>query len=462
MLRSKTEDIKGHCHTIFCCQFACLRPSYQSKPPRRHNHTELRFMKDTIMFETNQRRRRRRDEYCSAAPATARSESSNRKSCARFYHIGLVMCCWWFGFAESFLHHVVSNADIILTRSCPRSLDRHHQNTFHRCDSTRKIRRKVQSRCSSQYLSTVKGGPNPCYRSSSLSVATSASTGEGIQTTRFTREELQTLTVKELRQIVKDSPHNERGILTKLKLKKDLINFLDEIYSNEGPTKHNGHVVTETTPKTKPSTPMGMPSPTRVKIANSKKSATSMLQQQEDLKADDDSSAVKNTSMSPKDTLFDRVYERYPPILTENCTGLGDFDVRQQYHPMLRQFHNTSSDMDLVFVGTASCTPGVSRGVSCTALRLNWKRRSFQFAPDIPPMSSSSPSTATTKSSRNGQQQQDDHMIDLATSFSGGTWLFDCGECTQVRRHKQRFHLCPLLYIYVVLVGWFHLQMRKQ
>ena len=172
-----------------------------------------------------------------------------------------------------------------------------------------------------------------------------------------------------------------------------------------------------------------------------------MLQQQEELNDDDDSSASKTKSPSPKDTLFDRVFERYPPILTENCTGLGDFDVRQQYHPMLRQFHNTSSDMDLVFVGTASCTPGVSRGVSCTALRLNWKRRSFHFAPDMTPISSSSsPPASTTTASRNGQQQQHDNMIDLATSFSGGTWLFDCGECTQVRPHTWRFHMYTLLY----------------
>ncbi|KAL7580217.1 hypothetical protein ACA910_012962 [Epithemia clementina (nom. ined.)] len=42
--------------------------------------------------------------------------------------------------------------------------------------------------------------------------------------------------------------------------------------------------------------------------------------------------------------------------------------------------------MELIFVGTASCTPGATRGVSCTALR-----------------------------------------------FQGGTWIFDVGECTQLQ-----------------------------
>mgnify|MGYP005846355123 CR=1 FL=1 len=89
-------------------------------------------------------------------------------------------------------------------------------------------------------------------------------------------------------------------------------------------------------------------------------------------------------------------------------------DVRQIYHPIFKSNHNvTSCDMDIVFVGTASCTPGVTRGVSCTALRLNWKRRaSFQ-----------DPTKATINpTNRDG--------------FQGGTWLFDAGECTQLQVQK--------------------------
>jgi hypothetical protein len=53
--------------------------------------------------------------------------------------------------------------------------------------------------------------------------------------------------------------------------------------------------------------------------------------------------------------------------------GIGEADIRQRYHPMLANV--TQSDMDIIFVGTASCTPGITRGVSCTAVRLNRRRR---------------------------------------------------------------------------------------
>lgn len=118
--------------------------------------------------------------------------------------------------------------------------------------------------------------------------------------------------------------------------------------------------------------------------------------------------------------------------LVVNC-GLGEQDFRQKYHPMVgkndddddtgdddmqhenepkKQYNVLSGEMDLIFVGTASCTPGTTRGVSCTALRLNMGRGGG----------------GTGGSSNN--------------SPSLGTWLFDVGEATQVSRvtkHKTSF-----------------------
>jgi hypothetical protein len=137
-----------------------------------------------------------------------------------------------------------------------------------------------------------------------------------------------------------------------------------------------------------------------------------------------------------------------PFIFTSTTTGLGEQDFRQHYHPMLQQqqqqqqqqqskrrpiqennqimqINNNNSnnnnnqnflsgDMDLIFVGTASCTPSITRGVSCTALRLH--------------MAPPSNSGANHKSPQQQQQQQQQPRR------LPGTWLFDCGESTQVRR----------------------------
>jgi hypothetical protein len=108
---------------------------------------------------------------------------------------------------------------------------------------------------------------------------------------------------------------------------------------------------------------------------------------------------------------------QYPPLEDCNFTGVEENDIRQTYHPIFRFANTTSSDMDIVFVGTASCTPGVTRGVSCTALRLNWKRRALQGAPE---------GTQTI----------------AANDFAGGTWLFDCGECTQVSAISHHLKYC--------------------
>jgi hypothetical protein len=111
-----------------------------------------------------------------------------------------------------------------------------------------------------------------------------------------------------------------------------------------------------------------------------------------------------------KDDIYDLLYERYPPLQNETLQqGLADDDIRQKYHPIMRS--NRLSDFDLVTIGTASCSPGTTRGVSCTALRLNWQRR---FVPTIVGTSRIQP-----------------------TTFQGGTWLFDVGECTQVSKSDE-------------------------
>ena len=139
-----------------------------------------------------------------------------------------------------------------------------------------------------------------------------------------------------------------------------------------------------------------------------------------------ESSETKTNSdlrkLSPKDVIFEEIMNMYPPLkqiqnyhdnekanhqrsndtnqvpqLSQALTGLGELDIRQKYHPALSNL--SSSDLDIVTVGTASCIPGVTRGVSCTALRLQWRRNS---------------------KSKDGA---------LST---GGIWIFDAGEGSQV------------------------------
>lgn len=193
------------------------------------------------------------------------------------------------------------------------------------------------------------------------------------------------MTVKELRQLLKDSDLQERGLLSRLKRKQDLIDYLSHHLPQQDDqdedSKINGDDLTSSNtdaPPPKRKTPLYMP---------------------------------PEEPASPKELLFEQLYQQYPPL--REASGDDDsndtVDIRQVYHPMLR--YTTASDMDIVFVGTASCTPGTSRGVSCTALRLNWNRRCL-------------PSNVAKSNSERPLEY---------TKFSGGTWLFDVGECTQVR-----------------------------
>lgn len=209
---------------------------------------------------------------------------------------------------------------------------------------------------------------------------------------------LEDMTVKALRQLLKDSNLQERGLLTKLKRKDDLVKFLEEHFQNEKSAQDRTGTdcsSNEDSSSQKTKKRIRMPFPP---LLSSEQSSP------------DNTPQLKNPPPG-RDTFFDKIYEMYPPLRQENCTRLGDEDVRQHHHPMLQ--NATTSDMDLIFLGTASCTPGLTRGVSCTALRLNWRRR---------------------------YHPSDGENVPEHTSFTGGTWIFDVGECTQVSNIKQNMN----------------------
>ncbi|KAL7524130.1 hypothetical protein ACHAXR_001365, partial [Thalassiosira sp. AJA248-18] len=100
----------------------------------------------------------------------------------------------------------------------------------------------------------------------------------------------------------------------------------------------------------------------------------------------------------------------------------------------------TQTDLDVVFIGTASCTPGVTRGVSCTALRLNWRsNRNFGHEDQQSHVDGRDDKKKKTlgqkkrsPSSRGGRQQNNEPE----RGPTAGTWLFDCGESTQLSVQK--------------------------
>jgi hypothetical protein len=222
----------------------------------------------------------------------------------------------------------------------------------------------------------------PCRRSSAISASFSS------------------LNVKELRQLVKESTP-EKGLLSRLKKKQDLISYLEEnLQDLPSISRENS---TQNQPTRRPA--LSMP-PIQL--------------QPEDEPSDSETSPVRTApKSSPKDAIFEQVYQRYPPVRDDPHYTAPAEDVRQLHHPIFRN-NKASSDMDIVFVGTASCTPGSTRGVSCTALRLNWRRR------------------AAFLDSSTGRMEAE------ASSFQGGTWLFDVGECTQVSSEARspNFLLC--------------------
>lgn len=237
----------------------------------------------------------------------------------------------------------------------------------------------------------------------------------------------ESLTVKELRELVRmrsQSDQEKKGLLGKLKRKQEYIDYLVQRDNNKQRHKDSS---------------TGVPDD---RTANNNNNPVVRLRQMN----------TNSNYKSPKQFILDQVYARYFPeqqqeevgsetlalsssnqMATALPTGTinGEFeevedvddedstssssitDIRQLYHPVLRNTPK-SSDMDLVFCGTASCMPSVTRGVSCTALRLNWK---------------------WSQTSASNQQRK--------KSSGSSTWLFDVGECTQVRyTYTQTYEIC--------------------
>jgi len=118
----------------------------------------------------------------------------------------------------------------------------------------------------------------------------------------------------------------------------------------------------------------------------------------------------------------------FPPVEDEEEEEDGD-DAATIKKPPRRQ-----SDMDLIFLGTASCIPGTTRGVSCLALRLNWKRGlgSIQSA-----KRRASPKGGEDRR-RRIRPEGGDRSGRNSSEGVGGTWIFDCGEGSQIQLQKAQ------------------------
>lgn len=304
--------------------------------------------------------------------------------------------------------------------------------------------------------------------------STSESTNPAfLQTTVSTREELQKMTVKQLKSYI--DMHSipipkDISVSKHLKLKKDVVEFIwnhistttlnsngvnGEPYNNaeinnglNGQQQVNGNTSADSIVEGESAAISK-----KKRMNNQSVMGRTGMPPLPTIPDDDEGEVNKDAAKSspyvltPKDRIVLDVLNRYPPLhesiinacslndnlpieeITtsniEHCnlssinyavpTGIGEEDIRHTYHPMVSNI--TQSDLDLVFIGTASCTPGVTRGVSCTAIRVNWR---------------SSRSRNDGDGLNDKQKKSKKQKEEYSSPTTGGTWLFDCGESTQL------------------------------
>jgi hypothetical protein len=250
----------------------------------------------------------------------------------------------------------------------------------------------------------------------------------------------ESLTVKELRLLVKEQNPSQRGVLSTLKRKKDLVHYLssgdlhrggggEDVAAANGAgredflpgAKDEGSIGVVAVvndeeaeiPETNENDLVDFSSSADLASEEAEDAANDLVELANDAAEDDDEVATQtNIATSPprptramplnmaprqpqlslKDALLKKVREMYPDAVTEKMSDDNPVvDIRQTHHPIMAG--RPLTDLDVVFLGTASCMPGITRGVSCTAIKLNWRRS------------------------------------------AASTWLFDVGECTQVKRN---------------------------
>ena len=360
---------------------------------------------------------------------------------------------------------------------------------FHSFSAKQRVifqRRQSSSSCnrirasSPLYTSILDNNSDNKNKQSKNQAMSTASASESSINKRYSVAMFQDKTVKELRDIAKDYPDYS----SKLRLKKDLLKFLafQQQQQQRSATSINGSTGKRQQQQQK---------------AQSKKRIRTMPSYQSnygingvDNEEDDEFSTLpsgpyekasdvpingivntttveKTVKKSKKDILTEFVLERYPPLRPTSTDvapadakikfdGVDMEDIRAQYHPMLTHLNKTSSDLELVLVGTASCCPSATRGVSCTAVRLNWRRNtghgkmkhlrylaSRQHKGDGEEGAKeevydtdvfvNSQQAYPQQQQQGPSQHQDASGSSSDGTFEAGTWLFDCGECTQVR-----------------------------